>query len=137
MRADAAPRSGCIMGGPGASSRIRRMRRALLLGLLAAALVAGPAARLAAAAPCSGTAAMDCCSGMGDDDGAPPCHCSLKPVVPAPAALDAAHAPAAVLAAAPLRAVEAEAPAEARASAPVAPRARAAPLFLLFAVLLV
>jgi hypothetical protein len=112
------------------------MRRVLLLALLASALVSAPAARLAAAAPCGGAANMDCCARMGDD-GAPPCHCSLRPVLPAPAAIDAAHAPQVVLAEMPLPAVEVEAPAAASRPARVAPRARSAPLHLLLSVLLV
>ncbi len=112
------------------------MRRVLLLALLAAALVSAPAARLAAAAPCGGAANMDCCAGMGDE-GAPPCHCSLKPVLPAPAAIDAAHAAHVVLAEAPLAAVAAEAPVAASGPVRVAPRARSAPLHLLLSVLLV
>lgn len=113
-----------------------RMRRALLLALLAAALVAGPSARLEAASPCGGPAAMDCCAGMGDED-APPCHCQVKPVPPAPAAVDAASAPAVVLAEAPLPAAAVEELSPAASPAPVAPRARSAPLFLLLSVLLV
>ena len=111
------------------------MRRGLLLALVAAALVAAPAARLAATSPCA-SGPMDCCAGMGGD-GAPPCHCSLNRVPPAPAAQDASPVPAAVLDGAPLPAVAAEAPAEASAPAPVTPRARSAPLFLLHSVLLV
>ena len=53
--------------------------------------------------------AMDCCAGMGDED-APPCHCSLKPVPPAPAVVASVDAPAAVLAEATLPAVEVEVP---------------------------
>jgi hypothetical protein len=112
------------------------MRRVLLLALLAAALVAAPAARLAAAAPCGGAMAMDCCAGMGDED-APPCHCSLKPVPPAPAAVDAACPPAVVLAEAPASAIDVDAPAATTPSARVAPRARSAPLHLLLSILLV
>jgi len=111
-----------------------RIRR-LLVAAFALALVAAPVARLAAAAPCA--APMDCCAGMGDDAAAP-CQCSLNPVPPAPAAIDRAHAPAAVVPAeAPLPAVEAEVPATAGPAARVAPRARAAPLHLLYSVFLV
>jgi hypothetical protein len=112
------------------------MRRVLVLALLAAALVAAPAARLTAAVTCEGGGAMDCCAGMGDDD-APPCHCSLRPVLPAPAAMDAAHAPAVVFAEAPLPAVAVGALGPASRPVPVAPRARSAPLHLLLSVLLV
>jgi hypothetical protein len=112
------------------------MRRALLPAAVVLALVVAPVARLVAAAPCSGPAQMDCCAGM-DDKAAPPCNCSLSPVPPAPAAVDAAQAPAIVLAETPLPAVAAEAPATASPAARVAPRARSAPLFLLFAALLV
>ncbi len=76
---------------------------------------------------------MDCCSRTADE-GAPPCHCSLKPVPPAPAAIGAAHAPAAVLAEATLPAVVVEAPASPSLPAPVTPRARAAPLHVLHSV---
>jgi len=79
---------------------------------------------------------MDCCAGMGHD-GAPPCHCSLKPVLPAPAAIDAAHVPAVVLAEAPLAAVAAGMPAQVKRTPRIAPRARSAPLHLLLSVLLV
>lgn len=79
---------------------------------------------------------MDCCAGMGHD-GAPPCHCSLRPVLPAPAAIDAAHSPAVVLAEASLPAVAVETPAPASPVVRVAPRARSAPLHLLFSTLLV
>jgi hypothetical protein len=113
-----------------------RMRRVLLLALIAAALVAAPAARLAAASPCGGSAPMDCCAGMGDD-AAPPCHCSLNPIPPAPAVVASADAPAVVLSEAPLPAVEVEAPAASGPAARVAPRARSAPLHLLLSVLLV
>jgi hypothetical protein len=111
------------------------MRRVLFLALLAAALVAAPAARLAAATSC-GAAPMECCAGMGDDD-ARPCHCSLNPVPPAPAVVDAVHAPAVVLAEAPLPAVEVEAPVAHVAAPSMEPRARSAPLHLLYSVLLV
>ena len=79
---------------------------------------------------------MDCCAGMGDES-APPCHCSLKPVLPAPGAIDAAQAAHVVLAEAPLTAVSAEAPAAPSRPVRVAPRARSAPLHLLLSVLLV
>lgn len=124
------------MGGGSGSRRMKGMRRVLALALLATALVAAPAARLAATAPCPGPAAMDCCAGMSDDN-TPPCHCALKPVPPAPAAVDATPVPAVVFAEVPRAAVEAEAPAAASSPARVAPRARSAPLFLLFSVLLV
>lgn len=124
------------MGKPAAAGRMGAMRRVLLLALLAAALVAAPAARLAAAAPCGGAAPMDCCGGMGDED-APPCHCSLNPAPPAPAVVASADAPGVVLAEAPLSATGIEAPAVSGPAAPVAPRARSAPLHLLYSVLLV
>ncbi len=111
------------------------MRRGLLLALIAVALVAVPAAQRAAASPCT-SAPMDCCAGMGEE-GAPPCHCSLNAVPPAPAAVDAPQAHAVVLAEAPLPAVAVEAPAEAEVSAPVAPNARPSPLHLLLSVLLI
>ena len=79
---------------------------------------------------------MDCCAGM-VNEGAPPCHCSLNPLPPAPAVTASADAPMPVLAEAPLPAVEAEAPVLAGHAPRVAPRARSAPLHLLFAVLLV
>ncbi|HVO52036.1 MAG TPA: hypothetical protein VMV60_13665 [Thermoanaerobaculia bacterium] len=113
------------------------MRRVLVLALLAAALVAAPAARLAAAAPCAGPGAMDCCAGMGDQD-APPCHCQLKPVPPpAPAVMDSVQTPLVVPAEAPLAPVAVEARVAAVPAVSVAPRARSAPLNLLFSVLLV
>ncbi len=71
------------------------------------------------------------------DEAAPPCHCSLKRVPPAPATVAAVHAPAVVLAEAPLAAVAVEMPAEANRAPRVAPRARSAPLHLLLSVLLV
>ena len=111
-----------------------RMRRVLFLALVLA-VVALPAANRAAASPCA-AGAMDCCAGMGDD-AAPPCHCSWSAVPPAPASVDAPEAPAVVLAEAPLAEVGIEAPAPSEAPAPVAPRARSAPLFLLLSVLLV
>ena len=79
---------------------------------------------------------MDCCSSMADE-AAPPCHCSLKRVPPAPATVAAVHAPAVVLAEVPLAAVAVEMPAEANRAPRVAPRARSAPLHLLLSVLLV
>jgi hypothetical protein len=79
---------------------------------------------------------MDCCAGTGDK-AAPPCNCSLNPVPPAPAAMDGAHAPAIALAEALLPAVAAEAPATASPAAGVVPRARPAPLHLLYSVFLV
>jgi hypothetical protein len=112
------------------------MRRVLLLALLAAALVAAPAARLAAASPCGGPAKMDCCAGMGDDD-APPCHCSLNPVPPAPAVVVSADATPVVLAEALAPMVVVDAPVASGPAARVVPRARSAPLHLLFSVLLV
>lgn len=110
--------------------------RLVFLAVLVAAVVAAPAARLAAASPCPGAAPMDCCAGMGQD-GAPPCHCSLNPVPPAPAAVDAGHAPSVVLAEAPAPAIGVEASAASGPAARVAPRARSAPLHLLYSVLLV
>lgn len=112
------------------------MKRLLLFALVVAALVAAPAARLAATSPCSGPAPMDCCAGMAGDD-APPCHCSLNPLPPAPAVVGASGAPPVVLAEAPLPAVAADALSPAHSAAFVMPRARSAPLFLLFSVLLV
>jgi len=113
-----------------------RMRRVLLLALFAAALVAAPAARLAAVSPCGGSAPMDCCAGMGDD-GAPPCHCSLNPVPPTPAVVVAADAPAVVLAEALTPMALVDAPVASGLAARIAPRARSAPLHVLFSVLLV
>lgn len=124
------------MGSRGRARRMIEMRRVLVLALLAAALVAAPAARLAAAAPCGGAAKMDCCSRMADE-GAPPCHCSLKPVPPAPATVGATDDPAVVLAEAPFAAVAVEMPAEVIGTPRVAPRARSAPLHLLLSVFLV
>jgi len=79
---------------------------------------------------------MACCAGMGDDD-APPCHCSLNPVPPAPAVVVSADAPAVVLAEALAPMVAADAPVASGPATRVAPRARSAPLHLLFSVLLV
>ena len=110
------------------------MRRLLVVFAVSLAIVALPAASRAAASSCAGT--MDCCAKMGEE-GAPPCSCSLNPIPPAPAAADATPAPAVVLAEAALPAVAVEAPAGSDAPRPVAPRARSAPLFLLFSVLLV
>jgi hypothetical protein len=125
------------MGRPDFWVRIHEVRaRLVLLAVLVAAFVVAPAARLAAAAPCSGPATMDCCAGMGDK-AAPPCNCSLNRVPPAPAAVDAAHAPAIVLAEALLPAVAVEAPATASPATRVTPRARPAPLHLLHSVFLV
>jgi hypothetical protein len=71
------------------------------------------------------------------DEGGPPCHCSLNAAPPAPATIDAPGAPAVVFAEAPLPAVEAEAPVADGPAVRVAPRARSAPLHLLYSVLLV
>ena len=78
---------------------------------------------------------MDCCAGMGDK-AAPPCKCSLNPVPPAPAAVDAAQAPVIVFAEALLPSVAVEAPVTAGLAADVTPRARPAPLHLLHSVFL-
>ena len=80
---------------------------------------------------------MACCGGTqtGDEDAAFPCGCTLKPVTPSPAVVDAS-APPVVLAEAPA----AEAPAfdvpSAFSGAAVPQRARAGPLFLLHSALL-
>ena len=79
---------------------------------------------------------MACCAGMGDDD-APPCHCSLNPVPPAPAVVVSADAPPVVLAEALAPMAVVDAPLAVNVESRVAPRARSAPLHLLFAVLLV
>lgn len=79
---------------------------------------------------------MECCAGMGDED-APPCHCSLNPVPPAPAVIVSVDAPAVVFAEAPLPSGDVEEPAASGPATRVAPRARSAPLFLLHSVLLV
>jgi hypothetical protein len=79
---------------------------------------------------------MDCCAGMGGES-APPCHCSLNPVPPAPAVTDAARTLVIVPAETPQPAVAVEAPAEASPAVPVPPRARSAPLHLLYSALLV
>ena len=80
---------------------------------------------------------MACCGGTetGDENATLPCGCTLKPVTPSPAVIDAA-APPVVLAEAP----EAEVPSpdvtSALSEAPVPQRARAGPLFLLHSALL-
>jgi hypothetical protein len=112
------------------------MRRVLIVLALLVAIVALPSASRAAAPRCASSAPMDCCAGMGED-GAPPCHCSLNPVPPAPETVGSAAVPAVVLAEAPLPAVTVETPAPAEAPAPVAPRARSAPLHILYSVFLI
>jgi hypothetical protein len=71
----------------------------------------------------------------GGEDALPPCGCTLKPVTPSPAVVEATVPPL-VLAEAP--AAEAPAPdvASALSEAAVPPRARAGPLFLLFSAFL-
>ena len=124
------------MGRRAVARTMTAMRRVLLLALLAVALVTAPAARLAAAAPCGSSAPMECCAGMGDDD-APPCHCALNPVPPAPAVVVSADAPAVVLAEALAPMVVVDALVACGLETRVAPRSRSAPLHLLFSVLLV
>jgi hypothetical protein len=125
------------MGRRTLARRMGTMRRVFLFALLAAALVAAPAARLAAAAPCSGPAGMDCCAGTSDDDGPPPCHCALKTVPPTPAAVDATAVPAVVLAEAAQPVIAPRAPSTVEPALPVSPRARPAPLHVLYSVFLV
>jgi hypothetical protein len=108
--------------------RERRLAASLLL-LAALALLAGPGATLYAASPCHTGAPMACCSG--EEGGEPsPCGCSLSPVPPAPAVVEAAAPDAAPAnAALPLIAPAPDPAAEPPAPS-VAPRARAGPIFL-------
>jgi hypothetical protein len=108
-----------------------------LLFLAAAALVAGPSLRLQAASPCAVGPPMACCGGAqtGDENAALPCGCTLKPVTPSPAVVDAA-APPVVLAEAPVTEAPAPDVTSALSGAAVPRRARAGPLFLLFSALL-
>ena len=103
---------------------------------MAASLIAGPGLKLFAASPCNTGAPMACCAGEGDDQAPAPCGCSLNPVVPSPSVEETALQ-GVVLVEAPLPAVAAEAPTAAGPAAHVAPRARSAPLHLLYSVLLV
>ncbi len=75
---------------------------------------------------------MSCCGGSGTDveEAAPPCGCTLKPVTPLSAVVEQAPPPV-VLAEAPADEAMAADGASAPAEAPIAPRARAGPLFLL------
>ncbi|HQR67660.1 MAG TPA: hypothetical protein PLB02_09715, partial [Thermoanaerobaculia bacterium] len=69
---------------------MRERRLSAFLPLLAAlALLAGPGATLYAASPCHAGAPMACCTGEEGGD-PPPCGCSLSPVPPAPAVVEAA-----------------------------------------------
>ena len=112
----------------------RRVSACFLL-LVAAALIAGPGATLYAASPCNTGAPMDCCSGDGDGGAPPPCGCSLSPVAPSPTIAETGS-PAVVLAEAPLLALAGPDPVPAVPQSPVTPRARAAPLFVLFVTFL-
>jgi len=113
-----------------------KTRRIAVFSLLfvASGLIAGPGAVLYAASPCNTGAPMTCCAGEGDDGAPAPCGCSLNPVTPSPSVTETESQ----------RVVPDEAPASAPALAgpdpvpaspkgPVTPRARAAPLFVLFA----
>lgn len=108
---------------------------AFSLLLVATALIVGPGVTLYAALPCHSGAPMACCSGDGDGGAPAPCGCSLRPVVPSPTVAETA-APVVVLAEAPPLALAGPDPAPAAAPSPVTPRARAAPLFVLFAAFL-
>ena len=87
--------------------------------------------------PCNTGAPMACCAGKSHGRATPaPCRCSLGPIAPSPSIAETASQ-SVVLAEAPLPAVAVEAPAAAGPVARVAPRARSAPLHLLYSVLLV
>jgi len=113
----------------------RRGSAAFLL-LVATVLVAGPGAGLYAASPCHEGSPMDCCAGD-DGSGTPdPCGCSLSPMAPKSAVVESASISVllAVTPAEPLAAPGPEAPAPGPRG--VVPRARAAPLFVLFVAFL-
>ncbi len=118
-------------------SAVARIRpSAIFLVLAAVALVAGPGMRLHAALPCNDGPPMACCGGPADDGGSPaPCGCVLKPAAPSPAVVNGAQPDAVLDAAPPAPFVEAD-PTPALPEAVVAPQARAAPLFVLFATFL-
>jgi hypothetical protein len=109
---------------------------AFSLLVVAAALIAGPGPKLFAASPCNTGAPMACCASEGDEGAPAPCGCSLNPVVPSPS-VEETVPQGVVLVEAPLPAVAAEVLTAAGPAARVAPRARSAPLHLLYSVLLV
>ena len=116
------------------SVRERRFPAWVLL-LAATALLAGPGATLYAASPCNAGPPMACCGAEGDDGAPAPCSCSLSPVAPAPSVAEtASHG--VVLAEAPAPALTGPNPAPAASTRIAPPRARAAPLFLLFVAFL-
>jgi hypothetical protein len=79
---------------------------------------------------------MACCGmEMDGGSGVPPCGCTLKPSSPSPAVVEAATPPV-VLAEAPAAQAPQPDAASPLSEAPVPPRARAGPLFLLFSALL-
>ncbi|HUM03625.1 MAG TPA: hypothetical protein VL084_15145 [Thermoanaerobaculia bacterium] len=112
---------------------MNRRFTALTLFLVAAALIAGPGAKLYAASPCNAGPPMACCGGEGDDGAPAPCSCSLSPFAPAPTVPEAAtrgdnlaESPA------PAPALAPPDPAPVPSMEPAVPRARAAPLYVLF-----
>jgi len=108
---------------------------AFFLLFVAAVLIAGPGATLYAASPCNSGTPMGCCSGDGDGGAPPPCGCSLSPIAPSPTIAETGS-PVVVLAEAPLPALARLDPVPAASQSPVTVRARAAPLFVLFATFL-
>jgi len=105
------------------------------LGLLAAlVLSAGPGASLYAALPCHAGKPMACCAGD-DGGGTSPCRCSLSPVAPSPAVAESTSAVVVLAGSLPLELAVPD-PAPAASESPVPHRARAAPLFVLFAAFL-
>jgi len=107
----------------------------LSLLFVAAALIVGPGATLYAASPCNAGPPMACCGDNGDDGAPAPCGCSMSPVTPAPSVVEITSQ-GVVLAEAPAPALAGPDPAPAAATRSAPPRARAAPLFLLFVAFL-
>ncbi len=107
----------------------------MALPLLFVALLAGPALRLRAASPCDLGAPMACCGS--DQNGVPaPCGCTLRPATPSPAVVESAPPGVALVEIPAPDLVEAPAETTPFPVQSVTPRARAAPLFVLFAAFL-
>jgi hypothetical protein len=120
----------CMTGSYNPSFVEHRRRSALFLLLVASALVAGPGPGLAAVSPCASGSPMTCCGG--DENSAPvPCGCWLNAAPPSPAVIESAP-PDVVLAEAPAPALVVPPPSPDAPPVRVTPRARAAPLFVLF-----
>ncbi len=108
----------------------------VLILLVGAILVAGPGMRLFAALPCNAGPPMACCGESNGQSGAPaPCGCSLNPVAPSLAVVEAAS-PDFVLDDAPALSLAEPDPVPPAPLAAPASGARAAPLFLLFVAFL-